>query len=191
LSGSGAGAGERGALAGGESCGPVRGWSGCCGGRAAGGFEEIAPGVLAVPAFGQVEGEAVPAVSGGAGGDGDQVAADGGGAGLGVAPAGEGAGGAQQVVGDGGDGEPGCVGAELSRGQVREGSVVQVGEELSGNGVAAVLFLGLDQLVWAVGEDGVVAPGGEQLALTGCGLPLVAYPADDEPGGDLQFLRLG
>jgi hypothetical protein len=68
-----------------------------------------------VPAFGQVEGDAVPAVAGRAAGDGDQVAADGGGPGLAVAAAGEGAGGPEQVVRDGGDGEPGGVGVELPR----------------------------------------------------------------------------
>jgi hypothetical protein len=81
-----------------------RGWSGCGGGRPAGGFEEVQPFALAVPAFGQVEREAVPAVAGGAGGDGDQVAADGGRAGFRVAAAGQGAGRPGQVMGDGGDG---------------------------------------------------------------------------------------
>ena len=144
--------------------------------------------MLAVPALGQVQGEAAAAVAGGAGGDGDQVAADGGGAGPGVAAAGEGAGGADQVVGDGGDGQPGGVGGELPRGQVREGAVVEVGEDLLDDGVAAVLLLGLDELERGVGEDGVVAPGGEQLALARCGLCLVADAADDQPGGDVQFL---
>ena len=86
-------------------------------------------------------------MAGGAGGDGHQVAADGGGAGLRVAAPGEGAGGAQQVVRDGGDGQPGGVGAELPRWQVREGAVVQVGEELLDDGVAAVLLLGLEEFV--------------------------------------------
>src|SRR5689334_15569957 len=41
--------------------------------------------------------------------------------------------------------------------------------------------------VRVVGEDGVVAPGGEQLALPGPGvLILVADAADDEPGSDMQ-----
>jgi hypothetical protein len=74
---------------------------------------------------------------------------------------------------------------------VREGSVAEVGEELLDDGVAAVLLLGLDELVRAVGEDGVVAPGGEQLALSRRGiLVLVADAADDQPGGDMQFLAL-
>ena len=71
-----------------------------------------------------------------------------------------------------------------------QGSAGDVGEDLLHNGVVAVLPLGLDQLERGVGEDGVVAPGGEQLALPGCGLGLVADPADDQPRGDLQFLVL-
>ena len=63
-------------------CGPGRGWSGRCGGRAAGRVPEVEPFLLAVPVFGQVEGEVPSAVAGGAGGDRDQVAADGRGAGL-------------------------------------------------------------------------------------------------------------
>ena len=165
-----------------------RGWSGRCGGRPAGGFEEVQPFVVAVPAFGQVQGETAAAVAGGAGGDGDEVAADGGGAGPGVAAAGQGAGGAGQVVRDGGDGEPGGVGGELPGRQVRERSVGAVGEELLDDRVVAVLVLGLDELERGVGEDGVVAPGGEQLALARCGLGLVADAADDEPGGDVQAL---
>ena len=86
------------------------------------------------------------AVARGAGGDGDQVAADGGRAGPGVAAAGEGTGGAEQVAGDGGDGQPGGVGGELPRRQVGQGPVVQVGEELLDDGVAAVLGFGLDEL---------------------------------------------
>jgi len=70
--------------------------------------------VRAVPAFGQVDGEAAPAVAGGPAGDGDQVAADGGRAGPGVAAPGEGTGCPDQVVRDGGDGEPGGVGGEFA-----------------------------------------------------------------------------
>ena len=44
-----------------------RGWSGRCGGRAAGRGEQIQPFVLAVPAFGQVEGEVAAAVPGSSG----------------------------------------------------------------------------------------------------------------------------
>jgi hypothetical protein len=49
----------------------VSGWSGRCGGRSAGGGEEVQPFVLAVPAFGEMEGEVAAAVPGGAAGDGD------------------------------------------------------------------------------------------------------------------------
>jgi hypothetical protein len=110
------------------------------------GFEDVQPFVVAVPAFGQVQGQAAPAVACGPGGDGDQVAADGGCADPGVAAAGEGAGGAEQVVREGGDGQPGGVGGERAIWQVGQGPVVQVSEELLDNGAAAVLFLGLDQL---------------------------------------------
>src|SRR5436190_5271669 len=63
--------------------GPVPGWSGCRGGRAAGRAEEFQPFVLAVPAFGQVQGDVTAAVPGDAGSDRDQVAADGRGPGFG------------------------------------------------------------------------------------------------------------
>ena len=53
--------------------------------------------MLAVPAFGQVEGEVAAAVPGDPGCNGDQVTADGGGPGLGEGQAGQGAGGAEQV----------------------------------------------------------------------------------------------
>ena len=60
-----------------------------------------------------------------------------------------------------------------------------VGEDLLHDGVVAVLPLGLDELERRVGEDGVVAPDGEQLVLPGgCFLVQVADPADDQPGGD-------
>jgi len=61
--------------------------------------------------------------------------------------------------------------------QVRQRPVVQVGEELLDDGVAAVLLLGLGEFVGAVGEDGVVAPGGEQLALPGAAFALSRDPA--------------
>ena len=54
------------------------GWSGRRGGRAAGGFEQAHPFVLAVPVCGQVEGEVAVAAPGGAGGDSDEVTAHGG-----------------------------------------------------------------------------------------------------------------
>jgi len=74
---------------------------------------------------------------------------------------------------------------------VRERAVGPVGEDLLGLGVAAVLLLGLEGLERRVGEDGMVAPGGEQLTLPGgCPGVEVLDPADDQPGGDgLPLLR--
>jgi hypothetical protein len=95
-----------------SGCWPVPGWSGRCGGWAAGGVQEVQPFVLAVPAFGQVQGNVAAAVPGGAGRDGDQVPADGRGPGLRERQAGQGGGGAQQVMGDGRDGQPGRVRGE-------------------------------------------------------------------------------
>ena len=80
----------------------------------------------------------------------------------------------------------------MSRRQVSERAVGPVSEDLLGLSVATVVFLGLDQGERRVGEDGVVAPGGEQLALPGGrGLDVeVLNAADDQPGGDgLPFLR--
>ena len=57
------------------------GWPGRGVGRAAAG-EQVQPFPLAVPAFGQVQGDMPAAVPGGAGGDRDQVPADGGRPGL-------------------------------------------------------------------------------------------------------------
>ena len=147
--------------------------------------------MFAVPAFGQVQRDVAVAVPGGAGGDVDQVAADGGAAGLGVGEAGQGAGGAQQVVRDSGAGQPGGVGGEEPDGRCASGPSVTSAKTCSTIGVVAVLSLGLDQLERGVGEDGVVAPGGEQLVLAGGGLRVqVADPADDQPRGDgLAFLR--
>ena len=65
------------------------GWSGRPGGRAAGGFEQVHPFGLAVPVFGQVQGDVASAVAGGPGGDGDEVAAQGGGPGPGEGQAGQ------------------------------------------------------------------------------------------------------
>jgi hypothetical protein len=74
--------------------------------------------VLAVPAFGEVQGEVAAAVPGGARGHADEVAADGGASGFGVGQAGQGAGGAQQVAADRGEGEPGGVGGEAAGGSL-------------------------------------------------------------------------
>jgi hypothetical protein len=75
-----------------SGCGPGRGWSGRGRGRPAGGFPQVQPLLLAVPALGQVHGEVAAAVPGGAAGDRDQGAADGRGPGLREDQAGQGAG---------------------------------------------------------------------------------------------------
>jgi len=67
--------------------------------------------------------------------------------------------------------------------EVGERPVVPVREDLLDDRVVAVLPFGLDQLERGVGEDGVVAPDGEQLVLALGGLLVeVADPADDEGG---------
>jgi hypothetical protein len=136
-------------------------------GRSAGGFEPVHPLVLAMPALGQVHGEVTAAVPVGARGQVNQVAADGGTAGFAVGQAGEGGGRAEQVAADRGEARPGAVGGQGAGGQVGERAVAPVGEDLLGPGVAAVVLFGLERHERGVGEDGVVAPGGEQLALAG------------------------
>ena len=131
-------------------------------------MEQAGPFLLAVPAFGQVHGEVPAAVAGGPGGHVDEVAAQRGAAGFRAGEAGQGAGGAQQVAADGGTGQPGGVGGERPAGQVGEGAVTPVREDLLGLGVAAVMLFGLEHHERGVGEDGVVAPGSEQFALPGC-----------------------
>jgi len=60
-----------------------------------------------------------------------------------------------------------------------ERAVGPVGEDLLGLGVAAVVLLSLEHRERRVGEDGVVPPGGEQLALSGCRLRVeILDPAD-------------
>ena len=49
--------------------------------------------------------------------------------------------------------------------QVRQGAAAQVREDLLDDGVVTVLRFGLDHLEGRVGEQGVVAPDGEQLVL--------------------------
>jgi hypothetical protein len=92
---------------------PLRPWG--CGDRlragqaacaGAGGFEEVHPLGLAVPAFEQVHGDVAVAVAGDPGGDADEVTAQRGGPGPGAGQAGQRPGGAQQVMADGGTGQP-------------------------------------------------------------------------------------
>ena len=66
-----------------------------------------------------------------------------------------------------------------------QGAAGDVGKDLLDDGVVAVLPLSLDELEGRVGEDGMVAPDGEQLVLPLSSLLVqVADPADDQPGGD-------
>ena len=123
------------------------GWSGRCGGRAAGGGEQVQPFVLAVPAFGQVQGDVAAAVPGGAGGDGDQVAADGRGPGLrerrrlARAPAARSRLCAMAAI----DSQAAFAAKHPGR-HVSQGAAGDVGEHLLHDGVVAVLPFGLDQL---------------------------------------------
>ena len=94
------------------------GWSGRSGGRAAGGFEQIHPLVLTVPAFGHVHGEVPAAVPGDARRDIDEVTAQGGAAGFGAGEAGQGPGGVQQVTGDSRERDPGGVGRKGTGGSL-------------------------------------------------------------------------
>ena len=177
--------------AGPSGCGPVPGWSGRCGGRAASRVPQVQPFLFAVPAFGEVEREAASAVAGGAGGDGDQVAADRRPARFREGQAGQRAGRADQVVCHRRDGQPRGVRGEDPGGHVSERAAGDVGEDLLHARVVAVLALGLDQPIRRIGEDRVVTPDREQLVLPGGGLLVqVPDPADDQPGGDrLVLLR--
>jgi hypothetical protein len=69
---------------------------------------------------------------------------------------------------------------------VGQWSVDEFGEDLLDHGVTSVLLLGLDKDERAVGERGVVAPHGEQVALgVDGGLVQVGDALHDQPGGDL------
>src|SRR3974377_1959361 len=110
---------------------PGLGWSGHLGRwRPAGGFEQVHPLLLTVPALGKVQGEVPAAGAGGAGGDVDEVAAQGGTPGFGAGEAGQGPGGAQQVMRDSCAGQPGRVGGERARGQVSQRPIGPVREHL-------------------------------------------------------------
>jgi hypothetical protein len=75
----------------------------------------------------------------------DQLGADRGGRGSGVTGAGEAGRGAHHVERNGGKDEPGGVGAEPSGRQVRQGPVLEVGDDLFDDRVLAVGGLGVDQ----------------------------------------------
>ncbi len=83
---------------------------------------------------------------------------------------------------------------KLPGGQMRERPVLQVGDDLLDDRVAAVVGLGGEHRQGRVGEHGVVAPGGEQLALRVHGDVVrvgVTDPAHDQPSGDVLCLRAG
>ncbi|MER6371873.1 hypothetical protein ABT255_26440 [Streptomyces mirabilis] len=64
-----------------------------------------------------------------------------------------------------------------------------VRDRLFHDGVLPVVEFGLKHAEGAVGENGVVAPGVEQLALPGgCLRVQASYPAHDQTGGDLLGL---
>ncbi|WP_146877313.1 hypothetical protein [Actinomadura madurae] len=62
-------------------------------------------------------------------------------------------------------GQPGGACVEVPGGQVGQRAGLPVGDDLLDHGMVAVVALGLQRLKGAVGEELVVAPGGEQLAL--------------------------
>src|SRR5690606_33053794 len=123
------------------------------------------------------------------GGDVHPVGAQGGGGGLGVEGRGQGAGGPQQVVRHGPQGQPGGVRLEVPGGQVGERGGLPVRDRLFHDGVLPVVQFGLKHAEGAVGEDRVVAPGVEQLALPGGRFRAQAsHPAHDQTGGDVFAL---
>ena len=103
---------------------------------------------------------------------------------------GEGSEGAGQGVRGDREVQPGGVGVELPRRQVRQWPVDQVGEDLFDHGVAAVLGLGLGQPERAVGEHRVIAVDGEQLVLAlggGLGVEPAHAAHDQSPVGAVRF----
>jgi len=76
--------------------------------------------------------------------DGDEVAAQGGPSGARVPGGGGGTGGPHQVERDRGEGEPGGVRGELPGRGVRQGAVLELGDDLFDDGVVAVVLVGLN-----------------------------------------------
>ena len=76
--------------------------------------------------------------------------------------AGEGAGGAGEVERDRGEDEPGAVRGEAARGQVRQGGVREVCEDLFDDRVAAVGLVGGGGVQVVGGEERVESPDVEQ-----------------------------
>ena len=86
---------------------------------------------------------------------------------------------AGQVVGHHLYGEPGGVGGEAPRGEmVQPDAVLEVAYRILDLGVAAMISLQFEHLPAPVGDEAVIAVGGEEGQLgTGCRL----HPPDDEP----------
>ena len=86
---------------------------------------------------------------------------------------------AGQVVGHRLDGQPGAVGGEAPRGEmVQPDAVLEVAYGVLDLGVAAMVSLQFQGLSVPVGDEAVIAVGGEEGELgTGRGL----HPSDDEP----------
>lgn len=79
-------------------------------------------------------------------------------------------------------------------GQVRQGAVFELGDDLLDDRVPAVGSVGADRVEGGVRDERVVPPGREQLALPGRGGRCGAQPLDashDQPAGDLLGLRAG
>jgi hypothetical protein len=75
---------------------------------------------------------------------------------------------------------------------MRERPVDQIGVDLLHHRVITMVFFGLHQPVGAVGEDRMVAVGGEQFVLAAPGLAVEPLnPAHDQPGGDGLALLAG
>jgi hypothetical protein len=121
-----------------------------------------------------------------------ELGAEGAGGRAGVPARGEGTGGAGEVERDRRQDEPGGVGREPARRQVRQRPVLEVGDDMLDDRARPVGGFGLQRRQGAVGEHRVVAVGGDQLALPVCVVPVgqvePADPADDEPGGDVLGL---
>ena len=100
-----------------------------------------------------------------------------------------------KVERDGGECEPGGVGLELPGGCVGERAVLQLGDNLLDDGVVAVGLVRGDGGQSAVGDERVMAPGGEQLVLPGAArgrLLKAGDTAHDEPAVHCwAFLRVG
>ncbi|MCP6134171.1 hypothetical protein NL393_33865, partial [Klebsiella pneumoniae] len=83
----------------------------------------------------------------------------------------------------------------LPRRQMRQRPVLELGDDLLNQGVVAVTLIGLHHGQGAVGDEGVVAVGREQLALLGpvAGEWLESLdPADDQPAVHmLRFAATG